>query len=104
MTDRLAGRACLVTGSTGIAAAAAILLAAEGARIFVVSRTADHADALAERVRAAGGTADAMAADLTDEAEVEAAVAACARGLWPDRRPALGRRRQRPTVRRRPDP
>ena len=29
------------------------------------------------RIRAAGGTADATAADLTDEAEVEAAVAAC---------------------------
>ena len=77
MTDRLAGRACLVTGSTGIAAAAATRLAAEGARIFVVSRTAAHADALAARIRAAGGTADAMAADLTDETEVEDAVAGC---------------------------
>jgi NAD(P)-dependent dehydrogenase (short-subunit alcohol dehydrogenase family) len=77
VTDRLAGRACLVTGSTGIAAAAATRLAAEGARIFVVSRTLAHADDLAARIRAAGGTADAKAADLTDEADVEAAIAAC---------------------------
>jgi NAD(P)-dependent dehydrogenase (short-subunit alcohol dehydrogenase family) len=79
VTDRLAGRACLVTGSTGIAAAAATRLAAEGARIFVVSRTAAHADELAARIRATRGTADATAADLTDEAEVEAAIAACVR-------------------------
>jgi NAD(P)-dependent dehydrogenase (short-subunit alcohol dehydrogenase family) len=77
VTDRLAGRACLVTGSTGIAAAAATRLAAEGARIFVISRTAAHADDLAARIRTAGGTADATAADLTDETGVEAAVAAC---------------------------
>jgi NAD(P)-dependent dehydrogenase (short-subunit alcohol dehydrogenase family) len=77
VTDRLAGRVCLVTGSTGIAAAATAHLAAEGARIFVVSRTAAHADALVARIRAGGGTADARAADLTDETEVEAAIVAC---------------------------
>jgi NAD(P)-dependent dehydrogenase (short-subunit alcohol dehydrogenase family) len=77
MTDRLAGRVCLVTGSTGIAAASGAQLAAEGARIFVVSRTVEHADALAARIRAAGGSADAHAADLTDESAVDAAVAGC---------------------------
>jgi NAD(P)-dependent dehydrogenase (short-subunit alcohol dehydrogenase family) len=77
MTGRLAGRACLVTGSTGIAAAAATRLAFEGARIFVVSRTAARAEALAARIRSAGGIAEARAADLTDETAVEAAVAAC---------------------------
>jgi NAD(P)-dependent dehydrogenase (short-subunit alcohol dehydrogenase family) len=77
MSGRLAGRVCLVTGSTGIAAAGAARLAAEGARIFVVSRTAANAEALAARIRTAGGTADAHAADLTDEAAVDAAVAAC---------------------------
>jgi NAD(P)-dependent dehydrogenase (short-subunit alcohol dehydrogenase family) len=77
VTDRLAGRVCLVTGSTGIAAAAAARLAAEGARIFVVSRTAAHADALAARIRVDGGTADATTADLTDESQVEAAIADC---------------------------
>ncbi len=77
MSGRLADRVCLVTGSTGIAAAGAAQLAAEGARIFVVSRTAANADALAARIRAAEGTADAHAADLTDEAAVDAAVARC---------------------------
>jgi NAD(P)-dependent dehydrogenase (short-subunit alcohol dehydrogenase family) len=76
--NRLAGRACLVTGSTGIAAAATTRLAAEGADTFVVSRTADHARELAERIMAAGGSCDWMAADLTDQDAVDASVAACA--------------------------
>ena len=72
MTDRLRDRVCLVTGSTGIAAATAAELAAEGASVFVVSRTAEHAKALADRI--GGGW---VAADLADEAEAERAVEAC---------------------------
>jgi NAD(P)-dependent dehydrogenase (short-subunit alcohol dehydrogenase family) len=75
--NRLAGRVCLITGSTGIAAAAGTRLAAEGADVFVVSRTEAHARDLAERIVAAGGSAGWMAADLTDEGAVEAALAAC---------------------------
>ncbi|HXU86840.1 MAG TPA: SDR family oxidoreductase [Verrucomicrobiae bacterium] len=75
--NRLAGRVCLITGSTGIAEAAATRLAAEGADVFVVSRTEAHARDLAERIVAARGSARWMAADLTDEGAVEAAVAAC---------------------------
>lgn len=77
MTDRLAGHVCLVTGSTGIAEAAAIRLAAEGASIFVISRTPGHAQALADRIREAGGRAEARSADLAVEAQADAAVAAC---------------------------
>ncbi len=69
--DRLRGRTILVTGSTGIAAASAERAAAEGAEVFVVSRTAEHALALADRI--GGGWA---AADLADEVEVDAAVRA----------------------------
>ncbi|HEX2754315.1 MAG TPA: SDR family NAD(P)-dependent oxidoreductase [Candidatus Limnocylindrales bacterium] len=75
--NRLAGRVCLVTGSTGIAAASAERFAAEGADVFVVSRTADHARTLAERIQADGGTAGWIAADLTDETAVDAAIEAC---------------------------
>ena len=73
--SRLRDRACLVTGSTGIAAASARRLAAEGASVFVVSRTAAHARTLAEELAAAGGSAGWAAADLIDEGDVEAAVA-----------------------------
>lgn len=68
---RLDDRTILVTGSTGIAAAAAVRARDEGAAVFVVSRTADHARALADRVDGAW-----FAADLTDEAAVDAAVTA----------------------------
>lgn len=75
--NRLQDRTLLITGSTGMAAAAARHLAAEGGRVFIVSRTEDHARALAQTIQAAGGTATWTAADLTDELAVDAAVAAC---------------------------
>ena len=75
--NRLADRVCLVTGSTGIAAAAAERLAGEGATVFVVSRADPHVRELVDRIRGAGGNADGAAADLADEAAVDAAVAAC---------------------------
>jgi NAD(P)-dependent dehydrogenase (short-subunit alcohol dehydrogenase family) len=74
---RLAGRACLITGSTGIAGAAAVLFAAEGARVFVASKTEAHCAQLVDRLRATGAAAAYAAADLTDEAQANAAVAAC---------------------------
>jgi NAD(P)-dependent dehydrogenase (short-subunit alcohol dehydrogenase family) len=75
--NRLADRTCLVTGSTGMAEAAAVRFAAEGGRVFVVSRTAAHARSLADRIDASGGGSGWIAADLADEGAVESAVAAC---------------------------
>ena len=76
MTSRFAGKACLVTGSTGMAASAARAIAAEGGRLFVVSRDESHARRLAEEV--GGGW---HRADLAHEAEAEAAVAAAVGAL-----------------------
>jgi NAD(P)-dependent dehydrogenase (short-subunit alcohol dehydrogenase family) len=76
--NRLEGRVCLVTGSTGIAAASAERFAAEGAAVFISSKTEDHCRELAERIAARGGGPVAYrAADLTDQAAVEAVVADC---------------------------
>jgi NAD(P)-dependent dehydrogenase (short-subunit alcohol dehydrogenase family) len=75
--NRLDGRVCLVTGSTGIAAAAAERFAAEGAAVFVTSRTESHCRDLAARITAPGGRVAFRAADLTDEGEVKLAVSAC---------------------------
>lgn len=77
MSNRFDGRVCFVTGSTGIAEAAARALAAEGGLLFVVSKTADHARALAEAITTAGGRAGWGAADLTSEAEADGAMEAC---------------------------
>jgi NAD(P)-dependent dehydrogenase (short-subunit alcohol dehydrogenase family) len=76
LPGRFAGRHVLVTGSTGMAASAAHAIAAEGGAVFATSRTAAHLEALAAEVRAAGGDLEWHAADLRDEAEVEAAFAA----------------------------
>jgi NAD(P)-dependent dehydrogenase (short-subunit alcohol dehydrogenase family) len=75
--NRLTKRVCFVTGSTGIAAASARRLAAEGADVFVASRTAEHVHALADEIAGAGGSVASIVADLTRESEVRAAVAAC---------------------------
>ncbi|HEY7025760.1 MAG TPA: SDR family NAD(P)-dependent oxidoreductase [Candidatus Limnocylindrales bacterium] len=71
---RFDGRVVLVSGSTGIAAAAAEALINAGAIVFVTSRTADHVDNLVEElaVRSAG-----MAADLTREDGARSVVDAC---------------------------
>jgi NAD(P)-dependent dehydrogenase (short-subunit alcohol dehydrogenase family) len=78
---RLDGRVCLITGSTGIAAATARRAAAEDASVFIVSRTAAHVSELVDEIRATGrGPArhvDGFAADLADERAVERAVEAC---------------------------
>jgi NAD(P)-dependent dehydrogenase (short-subunit alcohol dehydrogenase family) len=74
--ERLRDRVCLITGSTGIAAASARRLAREGASLYIVSRAADHARALAEELVAAGAQAAWAAADLTVEGDVDEAIAA----------------------------
>ena len=74
---RLRGRTILITGSTGIAGAAAKLFSGEGARVFVTSKTEAHCAELIDRLRADGAEAAYAAADLSDEAQANAAVAAC---------------------------
>ena len=71
MSARFEGKSVLVTGSTGIAAAAARALAQEGARLFITSRTADHAEQLAKEIGARW-----QAVDLTQEEAVESVVQA----------------------------
>jgi NAD(P)-dependent dehydrogenase (short-subunit alcohol dehydrogenase family) len=75
--NRLTGRIIFMTGSTGMAGAAAERFAAEGAAVFVTSRSERHCRDLAERIAAAGGRVAFRAADLADENDVERSVAAC---------------------------
>ena len=69
-------RVYLVTGSTGIAAASARRFAADGAAVWVVSRTEAHCRSLVEELQAGGAEAGYHAADLTEDAAADRAVRA----------------------------
>ena len=74
---RLAGHVCLVTGSTGMAAAAAQRIAAEGASVFITSRTEDHCRGLHDRIVSAGGRAAFAVADLVEPGSADRVAGAC---------------------------
>ncbi|WP_424213150.1 SDR family NAD(P)-dependent oxidoreductase [Streptomyces sp. BI20] len=69
-------RTAVVTGAgSGIGAATARALAAEGLRVVLVGRRADRLDAVAKEIREAGHLADAHPLDITDRAAVNALAA-----------------------------
>jgi NADP-dependent 3-hydroxy acid dehydrogenase YdfG len=79
-TQDLAGRVAVVTGaSSGMGRASARLLAARGARVALLARRQAALDEVAAEIRREGGTALALATDVTSEASVTAAAAAVAR-------------------------
>ena len=68
---RLDGRIALVTGaSSGLGAHFAALLAGAGARVALAARRTDKLEPLVAQITAAGGTARALALDVTDAASV----------------------------------
>ena len=72
MKKRLAGKRVLVTGATsGIGRAIAFAMAAEGAHVAVHGRSARRAEPVVEEIRARGGAALGVAAELTDHAALE---------------------------------
>lgn len=73
----LAGRAAFVTGGgTGITGGVARALAEAGARVALVSRKMEHLEPAAEVIRAGGGEAFAVAADVRRMEDVERAISA----------------------------
>lgn len=75
MAGSLEGRRALITGgSSGIGEAAALAMAAEGAAVAFGARRKDRLDDLAGRIRANGGTAVAIQADIAEEEQARSLV------------------------------
>ena len=77
MTRQLQDKIAIVTGAaSGIGKEIAATYAREGAKVAIADLDRDAAEKAAAQLRAEGGQAMAVAADVTDEAQVNVAVAA----------------------------
>lgn len=73
---KLEGKVAFITGAgAGIAKAASILFAREGARVAVIELNAETGSATEETIRAQGGQALFVQTDVTDPEQMERAVA-----------------------------
>jgi NAD(P)-dependent dehydrogenase (short-subunit alcohol dehydrogenase family) len=82
MPGRLAGKVALISGgATGMGGASSKLFAAEGAKVGVVDRNEEAGRAVVAEIENAGGTAMFAYADVANEREVNAAVAAVTAAL-----------------------
>ncbi len=71
----LSGQVALVTGaSQGLGETIAEVLGSNGATVVCVARNAEKLGAVVSRIQAAGGKAEALAADVTDRAAAAAAI------------------------------
>ncbi|OXM64074.1 SDR family NAD(P)-dependent oxidoreductase [Amycolatopsis vastitatis] len=78
-STRLAGKVVLVTGAgQGIGRGTALALAREGACVALAGRTVAKCDAVAAEIDAFGGSALALACDVTERTQIESALAATA--------------------------
>ena len=74
--DALAGRVAVVTGAaSGMGAATAESLAANGAKVALLARRVDRITELAEKINASGGQALPVVVDVTDQDSVVAGAA-----------------------------
>lgn len=82
--SKLEGKTVIVTGGGGgIGGATCRRFAAEGARVAVLDLSLDAAQRVCDEIQSAGGVAAAIRCDITNRAEVDAAVAQAVAQLGP---------------------
>ncbi|HXX01251.1 MAG TPA: SDR family oxidoreductase [Candidatus Acidoferrales bacterium] len=80
MTDSIAGKVVVITGaSSGLGAAAARMLAKEGAAVVLAARRRDRIQRLADEIIAGGGESFAMETNVTAYEQVKALIDASVR-------------------------
>jgi NAD(P)-dependent dehydrogenase (short-subunit alcohol dehydrogenase family) len=73
--NRLSGKVAIISGgATGMGGAASVLFAAEGAKVAIVDRNLEQAQARVDEITAKGGTAIAIQCDVAIAEQVQAAV------------------------------
>ena len=84
MAGRVEGKVAVLIGggqtageTVGNGRATALVLAREGARVFVVDRDIESADETAKMIKEQGGIASSCQADVTSEEQVEIAIKSC---------------------------
>jgi len=79
---KLQDKACIVTGAaSGIGEQAALLFAAEGGKVLVADSNAAGAERVAKAITEGGGSARALATDVTRAEDCERMVAECERAF-----------------------
>src|SRR5690242_1912220 len=80
----IAGRRAVVTGGSGVLGSCmARFLAAQGAKIAILSRRSDNEIQVVQEIRAAGGSAIGIACDVLERASIERAAQQVAEELGP---------------------
>ena len=68
--NRLQGKTAVITGgNSGVGEAAALLFAKEGANVVISARRASALDAVAEKIKAAGGSVLTVPTDISKDAD-----------------------------------